>query len=163
MPLGHDDVDAVVGAAAGVSQVPHQGHDLHALFAHALRPGPGRAQAGDEDGDLLFEDDVHQLVGVGQALGQKQVDAEDLAGEALGLPDLIPERLGVQHRASQDAQAAGVGDGGRQLGQGDAAHAGLYDRTRCPASQSVRLEHVFLSEGVSLERTPAPSTHRAIV
>ena len=63
------------------------------------------------------------------AVGQRgeEVDGERLVGEVAGLLDLLTELLGAERGGAHNAEPAGVGDGGDEAGERDAAHAGEED------------------------------------
>jgi hypothetical protein len=90
------------GVAGGVAS--RRGHEAHPLVDDEV-----------DDGRVADE-------------GLGDVHPEGLVGEIAHLADLVPHGIELTGRRLDDAEGAGVGDGGRQLGPGDPTHGCLHDR-----------------------------------
>jgi hypothetical protein len=87
----------------------------------------GRQPAGQDDmADLMFRADVDQ-VAQGRMHGD-QIDAERPVGALLRLGDFGVEHVGHHCSAGDDAEAAGIGNGGDEVAFGDPAHRTAQDR-----------------------------------
>src|SRR5207247_4601619 len=83
-------------------------------------------EAGDEDADVLLEEHFHLRTDAVRE-GGEEVHGEGLVGEVAGLLDLLTQLVGAEGGGAHDAEPAGVGDGGDEAGERDAAHAGEKD------------------------------------
>ena len=126
-PLGNDDIGAALGDPAGVTHGADHGYDGHAVAVHLFGVGGGVAQAGGEHRHLLLEHDLDHLLLAGPALGEEEIDRKRFVGEVLHPAHLVAQGSRGEHGGADDPETAGVGDGGYQLGHGDAAHPGLDD------------------------------------
>ena len=89
---------------------------------------PGGVPRRLDDADALGEDGarVGWVVGRRQRRQQRQVDGERLRCERFAFADFGAQRVGTGLReCGDDAEAAGVGDGGGELGVADPLHAAL--------------------------------------
>ena len=125
--LGGDDVSAGLDGLEGVADAAAHHHHDHVALVHLGDELGGDGEPGDEDVHVLLEDDAH--VGADHLrVGREEVDGERLVGEVTGLADLFSQRGRVEGGGADDAEPAGVGDGGDEPGHGDAAHTGEEDR-----------------------------------
>ena len=103
----------------------HHGDDLDAGLVPGLHVLGGVAGAGHDHGHVLVDDDLGHLVR--ERAHEHHVHAEGLVGLLAQLVDLVAQPVGVGVHGCDDAQAAGLGDGGGEGGIGDPGHPALED------------------------------------
>ena len=124
--LDHQGVGAGADQAFGQHQRGGEGDELGAAVLHRAHGVAGRDAAGQHDvADLGAQADLHQVVEL--RVHGDEVDAERLGGQRLGAGDLGFEQGGGHGAARDDAEAAGVGDGGDQVALADPAHGAAHD------------------------------------
>ena len=79
--------------------------------------------AGHDHGNVLVDDDLGHLVG--KRAHEHHVHAEGLVGLLAELVNLVAQPVGVGVHRRDDAQAAGLRDGGGEAGVGNPGHAAL--------------------------------------
>ena len=97
--------------------------DLDARGVPGLHVLGGVAGAGHDHGDVLVDDDLGDLVR--ERAHEHHVHAEGPVGLLAELVDLVTEPVGVGVHRGDDAEAAGLGDGGGEAGIGNPGHAAL--------------------------------------
>jgi hypothetical protein len=128
--LDDDRVHAPLGHLLGVALRADRGHHHQPGVLEPADQGAGRGEREGGDPDPLADDQVDPAVDVG--LVGPHVDPERRRGAFLHLPDRGLELVVAHRAAAEDAQAAGVGRRGGQLGAGDVAHPGLHHRIPDP-------------------------------
>ena len=136
---GDNGVDAVGNRLLGMPHGADHGHHANAALAGRGNNPGGTAQTRDQHGNPFVQHHLdHPAHGIGVARdpvalrpqGREQdIDAEGPAGPIPDRADLGPQLRTVHRRArTDDTEAAGLGDGGGQVGPGHPAHARLEDR-----------------------------------
>jgi len=161
-------VDTQLQSLDGMLGVSDHVHDQNAGVMQPVDDALGRdAHGGHKQLGARLDGDVDQLVqlavgvvvvglaGVAADLGEGEVDAEgQVRGfeKGLHLGDDFPQLVGRVHEAADDAETAGVGDGGGQCAARGARHAGEDDgvfypqelsQRRCDGAGGCHFVHVF--------------------
>ena len=93
----------------------------------ALHRLSGRQAAGQHDmADLMIQADLDELVQLG--MHDDEVDAERPVGEGRRRSDLLGQPRRVHRAAGEDAEPAGVADGGHEAPLGDPGHRSAHHR-----------------------------------
>jgi hypothetical protein len=119
--------------------------DLDVRLLEHRQPLRGIVARGLHGLDPALDDDLEQarIVGGCERGKERHVDAEGLVGHFAASRDLVGELLGCAlGQASDDAEAARVGDGRGQLGEADEMHAALDDRVLDPEEFSDSRLHI---------------------
>ena len=125
--LRDDDVGARGLGLLSVADPAAHDDDLHVSLVHLVDELSRDGEAGDERAHVLVEDDLHLRADhVGDR--REQVDGEGLVGQIARLPDLRSQLVRAHRRGADDAEPAGVRDGGDERRRRDAAHAREEDR-----------------------------------
>ena len=145
--LDHDGVGAGADQTFGQHQGRGEGDQLRAAVLDRAHRAAGRNAAGQHHmAHPGGGANAHQVVEL--RVHGDEVDAERQAGHRLGGGDLLFQQLRPHRAAGDDAEAAGIGDGGDQMALADPAHRAAHDGdARAQEGTAARPQPVQLGAG----------------